>query len=258
MVKQLDKPDKMPVYRIRAFKATDDYESCLKFQEGHTQVLQNFGIENLNTTEPGWMTDENVYVISVEDENGHYVGGLRVHKYIGPECDVPLIEALADIDERVVKLFTDSLPEGTAEVCGLWNSKEVYGMGFSALLCICSAVITGSIGLRNLYCFSAPYTEKMIKTNGCINVTSVGNEGKFNYPTEQYVSSILCNPDVFKLEHAEPYKRDRIRSLMEEPIQEYVETWPRGNFLVKYEMLKKLDWRKEAGLPSEEGKKIKA
>ncbi len=240
----------LPQYKIRAFKATDDYVSCLKFHEGHNQVLQNYGIENLNTAQPDWITDDCVYVISVEDDKGKCVGGLRVHKYTGPHCSMPLIDALKDIDHRVEKLFLDSLPLGTAEVCGLWNAKEVYGMGFSALLCICSAVITGSIGLRNLYCFSAPYTEKMIKTNGCINVTSVGNNGKFNYPTEQYVSSILCNPDVFLLEHAEPYKKERIRSLMEHPIQDYIEEWPRGKFMVHYEMIKQLDWRKEAGLTS--------
>ncbi len=248
MIKQSEEPTKLPHYRIRAFKATDDYEACVKFHEGHTKVLSDYGIENLNTAQPGWITDDCVYVITVEDQEGNHVGGLRVHKYTGPQCEMPLIDALRHIDNRVEGLFLDSLPDGTAEVCGLWNAKEVFGMGFSALLCICSAVVTGSIGLRNLYCFSAPYTEKMIKTNGCINVTTVGNNGKFNYPTEKFVSSILCNPDVFKLEHAEPYKKERILSLMEEPNQDYVEQWPKGKFLVTYEMIKKLDWRKEAGL----------
>lgn len=241
-----DPKSTLPIYKIRAFKATDDLASCLKFHEGHTQVLSSYGIENLNTAQPDWFTDDNVYVISVEDSTGKHVGGLRVHKYVGTECEMPLIDALKDIEPEIENLFLSSLPRGTAEVCGLWNAKEVFGMGFSALLCICSAVITGSIGLRDLYCFSAPYTEKMIKTNGCINVTWIGNGGKYNYPTEQYISSILQNPDVFKLDHAEPYKKERIHSLMEEPIQTFEETWPRGKFLVQYEMIKKLDWRRHA------------
>lgn len=248
--------NELPKYRIRAFKATDDLESCLKFHEGHTQVLADFGIQNLNTAQPSWIENDNVYVITVQNELGVHVGGIRVHKYTGPESEIPLINALKEIDPRVEKLFIDSLPEGTAESCGLWNATEVFGMGFSALLVICSAVVASSINLRNLYCFAAPYTEKMIKSNGCITVTSVGNEGKFNYPTEEYISSVLFNPDLFKLEHAEPYKKERIHSLMEFPIQTFEETWPKGKFLVNYEMIKKIDWRKESGVLSSREKDI--
>ena len=221
---------------IKAFQAVSDVESSLKFFEGHNSVLIEYGIKNLNTARPDWIDDPNVYVVNAYDSEGTVVGGLRVHKYVG-QRNLPLINALEELDPRIMTLFESSLPKGTAEVCGLWNSKKIFGQGLSPILCMCSVAVVTSVGLDDFYCFSAPYTEKMIKTNGCVLVEGLGKDGKFNYPTEEFVSSVLYNPDVHKLEFAEEYNVERINSLRCSPHQIAEERSPRGTFHVQFELL---------------------
>ncbi|MDZ4821995.1 MAG: hypothetical protein SH856_00880 [Flavobacteriales bacterium] len=222
-------------FRIRAFRAIEDHGSCQKFYEGHVGVLSEYGITNLRTSESKWLNDENVWVVLAEDMEGNTVGGLRIHKYTGQQS-IPLIEALVELDPKIVNSFDKARPEGTAEVCALWNAKKVLGKGISPLLCMCSVVIVRRIGLKSFYCFSAPYTEKMIKTNGCIDLEEVGDKGRFHYPSEKYISIVLFNPDVGKLEFAAAFNKSRIQSLCSQPEQTFNETSARGDFLVKYDL----------------------
>jgi hypothetical protein len=224
-----------PKYYLRAFRAVNDREESLKFFHGHTKVLTDYGIKNLNTAEPGWLSDPGVYVINAYDNEQEVVGGLRIHIFDGSRS-LPVIDALKDLDPRIQDVFDRTLPEGTAEVCGLWNAKKIFGKGISPLLCIGSVVIVTQLQLNNFFCFSAPYTEKMIKTNGLIDVTEIGREGKFNYPTEEFVSTVLFHPDVERLEHAHPYNRDRIKTLTHYKSQVLPEKNPREEFMVSYEL----------------------
>lgn len=232
----VSKTEAEPRFRIRAFRSIDDEKAAFAFYHGHTQVLSDYGIENLNTAKPSWITDPNVYAIIAYDSENQVVGGLRVHVYSGQK-EIPLIDALEELDPGIVELFEATLPQGTAEVCGLWNSKKVFGKGLSPTLCMASVAVAANLGIKNFFCFSAPYTEKMIKSNGCVLVESVGNGGKFHYPTEEFVSSVLFNPDVEKLEFADPYNFTRIKSLISQPHQISEELSPRGPFRVRFDLL---------------------
>ncbi len=220
---------------IRSFRAIDDYESCKRFFDGHTKVLTDLGITNLNTTDPEWMFDELVYVVLAEDTEGSAIGGLRIHVYEG-QASIPLIGALQYLDENIVTVMNNQRHVGTSEVCGLWNSRKVFGKGISAILCICSVVIVRQLSLKTFFCFSAPYTEKMIKSNGCIDVTELGENGRFNYPTEKFISIVLWNPDVERLEFAAVYNKERITSLTYTPIQDTCETGPRGTLNIHFDL----------------------
>ncbi len=222
-------------FKLRAFRAIDDYTSSQQFYEGHLKVLTDYGISNLNTSEPEWMRDENVYVVVAEDSAGETVGGLRVHKYVGQKS-IPLIDALEELDPGIVTAFQRSLPLGTAEVCGLWNSRKIFGRGISPLLCISSVVLVKQMGLRDFFCFSAPYTEKMIKTNGCIDFEEVGDNARFLYPTEKFISIVLYNPDVNALQHADEYNKNRINALFSNPYQTFTEESKRGEMTVLYDL----------------------
>ena len=51
---------------IRAFRAIDDIETCLKFVAGHQKVLENHGIYNVTSSSHQWMYSPSVFVIVVE------------------------------------------------------------------------------------------------------------------------------------------------------------------------------------------------
>ena len=66
--------------RIRAFRATDDFETCLKFYEGHKRVLEGRGIGQVTSSTAEWMYSPSVFVVVVETTDcSKLYGGARVH-----------------------------------------------------------------------------------------------------------------------------------------------------------------------------------
>ena len=66
--------------RIRAFRATDDSESCQKFIYGHRKVLEHHGIEKVCSSTDAWLYDQSVFVVVVESpDREKRCGELRHH-----------------------------------------------------------------------------------------------------------------------------------------------------------------------------------
>ncbi len=65
---------------IRAFRATDDLETCQKFIDGHKNVLEHHGIIKVTSSNNEWAHNPAVFVIVVESVDGKKLyGGARVH-----------------------------------------------------------------------------------------------------------------------------------------------------------------------------------
>lgn len=223
-------------FTFKAFFAVDDKEASLRFQNGHTQVLIDAGITNLTSNEPIWIHDPNVLVLSIYDHNDDVVGGLRVQRFDGTHS-LPIIDALEDQVPEINSVFQETLPNGTAEICGLWSAKKVFGKGLSPVLCRCSVQMVSTLNLLDFYCLSAPYTEKMIKSMGCVVFHKNEQEWRFPYPTEKFMSAVLYCPDITTLDFADSTNKERIFSLMRDPIQEFIEPGPRGSLEIRFELL---------------------
>ena len=66
---------------FRAFRAVDDRAACMKFIEGHTHVLEIFGITEITSAKIDWVLNPDVYVILVSAEkDGKALAGGRIHK----------------------------------------------------------------------------------------------------------------------------------------------------------------------------------
>ena len=78
--------------KIRAFRAVDDYEACMKFIEGHRRLLEiHFGVAKVTSTNIDWVYSENTVVVIVEDETGEKVyGGARVQMVDG-KVQLPIL-----------------------------------------------------------------------------------------------------------------------------------------------------------------------
>ena len=126
--------------KIRAFRAIDDQEACHKFIEGHRRLLEiHFGVAKVTSSSQDWVTSENTIVIIVEDETGEKVyGGARVQMVDG-KIQLPIEHALGHYDSKIYEFVTP----GCAEICGMWNSMEVAGMGIGSLiLCrVCVSIV---------------------------------------------------------------------------------------------------------------------
>lgn len=226
----------MGTYRIEAFQAVEHPEYCALFHNGHTGVLTELGIKNLNSAQPSWMSDPNVFVLIATDSDHEVVAGLRIHRFNSSMGSLPIIESIKQQDSRIIDAIHSTLPAGTAEACGLWSAKKVFGKGLTPLLCIAAIPVMAEVGISNFFCFAAPYTEKMIKTNGLIEVSEVGDNGRLPYPTPEFISVVLKNPNIHTMEFAEEFNRQRVFELIQDPVRTFFEESPRGAIEVHYDL----------------------
>lgn len=222
---------------IRAFKAVNEKETCLKFLEGHVKVLKDYGISNVTTNNTLWIDNPSIYVVVAEckENNNELLGGVRVHVADG-RLPLPLEAAIGRIDGGVYKLIKEYIDEGTGELCALWNSKIVAGYGLSLLLIRAGISVVNQVSLSSLFTICADYTMPMVKKVGFVIEESVGNGGGFVYPNENYIAKVLRKMNAEKLDTAEEYDRERILNLRKNPEQKFPESGPKGIINVNYQL----------------------
>ena len=227
--------------RIRAFKATSDRESCELFASGHEQVLRDFGVIKVTSSNKDWFDDPYVYVILVEDEDGSKVyGGARIH-LAGGENPLPIEVAVGEMDGKVIERIEKDKEYGVGEMCGLWNAKEVRGSGVSKLLTKASvakagAAIANLLKIRTLWVLCAPYTVKMVQKAGFSIEKDLGDNGTFPYPKPDWLATVLALRDTDTLQLADQDERDEIFDLRMTPKQNRVEKGPKGELIIEYDL----------------------
>ena len=203
-----------PKVRLRAFRAIDDPEACERFIEGHTHVLTSIGVTKVTSSKNEWMQNPAAFVLIVESLDGKKVyGGARIHAAGGTQ-PLPIEEATGMLDPAIYDLVWEYAQEGTGELCGLWNSREIagYGVGSIFLSRACVAIAT-QIGLKTLFALCAPYTVSMGINSGYIIETSIGNEGTFYYPKLDLIATTMILKDADTLSLAIDEERDAVFSL---------------------------------------------
>ncbi len=217
---------------IKAFRAPDDKVSCHKFLDGHMKVLKIYGITMITSANVEWFDDPDTYVILVESEDGEKVyGGARV-QVAGGKYQLPIEKAVQDMDATVIESVAGYAARGTAEFCGLWNSREVAGLGIGSMYLGRAAVaITEQIKLTSMFGLCAPATVKNSARVGFEIATFLGNNGTFYYPKEDLIATAVIISDTQNLPTAEPEERSIILDLRQKPYQHKFETGPKGRTL---------------------------
>lgn len=224
--------------QIRTFKAPDDPEACEKFIVGHKKLLEIFGITKITSNRQDWVDDENTIVILVEDKETKTVyGGARLQVVSG-KYSLPIETALGKYDSSIHEMVkADFHAGGASELCGLWNSREVAGMGIgSYILCRVGASIASQLALGSIFVLCAPITVRMGKRVGAIVENTLGNEGLFYYPKDDLIATAMRLRDINDLSHADKSEQEKILSLRENPHQLIMERGPRGTFEVEYNL----------------------
>lgn len=196
---------------IRAFRAIDDPETCLRFIEGHRRVLSIYGIENITTNKDGWMYNPAIFVIVVESADRQKLyGGARVQAANGI-TPLPIEEATGEMDPKIHDVVKRFAKYGTGELSGLWNSKEVAGLGIGSLVPTrCGVVIAEQIGLTSIFSLSSPTTVRFNKWLGSELLTEVGNNGTFYYPKIDLLASACILKDAVTLSNTHPREREKM------------------------------------------------
>lgn len=223
--------------KIRAFRAVDDNESCQKFVEGHMRVLKNFGITMITSANVEWFTDPDTYVIVAESmDDGRVLGGARVQVAKG-KIPLPIEKAVTELDDSIHDVIKDYIPQGVAELCGLWNSREIAGMGIGSVFLTRTAVsLAPQLGIKSMFALCAAYTVQMAQNAGFQIATFLGNNGTFYYPKDDLIASAMLLYDINDLSYASEAERNEINSLRENPVQIKTEEGRRGAFDIFYEL----------------------
>lgn len=221
---------------FRAFRAIDERESCERFLAGHQMVLTDYGITNITTNNARWMDNPLIYVIVAESPDGSEIyGGIRVHVADGKE-PLPLEAAIGRMDNRIYDIIKSYIDTGTGELCGLWNSKKVAGLGISLLLIRAGISIVTQINLDSLFTICADYTMPMVKRVGFEVEDTIGKDGSFVYPNENYIAKVLRKMNAISLDTAEEFDRLRIFNLRDNPVQIFREEGPKGIIEIDYQL----------------------
>lgn len=217
---------------VKAFRAIDNPKACEKYVEGHVRVLKIYGITMITSANVEWFTDPYTYVVLVESEDEEKIyGGARI-QVAGGKFELPIEKAVKDFDANVHGLVNRLTPEGTGELCGLWNSREVAGLGIGSIyLGRVGVAISTQLKLNTLFALCAPATVKNCMRVGFLVETSLGNNGTFYYPKEDLIATAVLLNDIPTLINAEPDERDAIMDLRANPTQLKFDAAPQGRIL---------------------------
>ena len=226
--------------KIRAFRATDDPETCQKFIEGHRKVLENHGITKVTSSSDAWAESRAVFVVVVESSDGsRLLGGARVHAADGI-TKLPIEEATGYMDPKIYDVVKHHAQTGTGELCGLWNSKEVAGLGVGSLFpSRASVVIASQIGLTTMFSLCSPATVRFNQWIGSNVLTTVGNNGTFYYPKLDLLATAVFLEDAVTLKDAHPREREKMLFLRDNPRYQTEEKSPFKNLsvIVNYDLI---------------------
>jgi hypothetical protein len=219
--------------RIRAFFAPDDPEGCARFVEGHTKVLEMHGINKVTSSNEEWTNWPFVVVVVVEDMAGERMfGGARLHLYDGIHR-LPIETAVFNMDSRIEEVIKSYADNGAAELCGLWNSIEVAGLGIGSLFPIRACVaLTTQLEINSLFFLCSPLTVRFNKWVGSRVITEVGNHGTFYYPKLDLLATAVVLEDAYSVRSAHPREREKIYALRNDPLVVQREKSPFKNFYI--------------------------
>ncbi|MFY7706688.1 MAG: hypothetical protein ACOVQ5_01310 [Flavobacteriales bacterium] len=214
--RKVERPDKI---RIRAFRAIDDLPSCVRFHQGHTLVLESYGLK-LTTANPTWMEDPFTYVILVESlDSTQSYGGSRI-QISTKEIPLPMEAAIGYMEPRIYDMVAGLREQGTAEICGLWNSSVVAGMGIGSTYSIrCAFAYAAKLNVKSMFALCSPYTYRMAGSFGFNRVKSLGKDGVLPYPSEKQVAIVTFQDDVQAMNGASEIEKTFIFNLRNTPTQ---------------------------------------
>lgn len=223
--------------RIRAFRAPKDSEAAERYIEGYQAVLRMYGITKVTSANMDWIQDPKTLIILVESEDAQKVyGGCRLQiKTL--EREMPMENAIAELDDRIYS-YTEKLGiNQVAELCGLWNSREIAGYGIGSIyLGRVSVAVSKQLGISNLMALCSPATLQNCLHVGFEVIHELGNNGTFYYPKEDLTATALIIRDLDAIPSARQEEKEYIYRVRENLISEAIEHGPKGEMKFYYQL----------------------
>lgn len=222
----------------KSFKAKLHPRECKSFIVEHTKVLEAFDIANITSAKTDWAFVNGSVIVTFRNEDKEMLAGSRIQVANG-EIPLPIEDAVGDMDENIYSVIKKHSEEGgTAEFCGLWNTRKAAKMGLGSLFLVKTLMaVVGQMGFKSMFALCAPGTIKTAKRVGFLVEENLGENGTFYYPKLDLLATAMKLSDVNTLEHAgEEEKRD-IFELRTNPNQQRMELLRGVEIDVQYDLL---------------------
>lgn len=198
--------------RLRVIKATEDPLAVDKYIKGHEEVLLNNGV-SLSKGYDYWRELDSVYLLVAESLDSEVCyGGARLHVWNG-EDPLPMQLFLSNLEPRIF-IELDQFAqrnEGIVEIGGLWNSRLVAGLGLgSEHLIRTSIAATAFIPVKNVFTFCSPFVSRFADDFGFKAYETLGQNGKFPFPDDRWMSTINYMEDKMELNSAKQEEKEKI------------------------------------------------
>jgi hypothetical protein len=168
------------------------------------------------------------------------LGGARI-QVADEALLLPIVDAVGKVDTKIKDVIKRHGGLKVAEACGLWNSREVAGLGYSFFMLRAAIALAYQLKVNILYALAAPVTVQMCLNAGFIIEKTLGKDGFFNYPKLDLVATAMLIDDLKELKAATNNDREHILKLIEEPDQLMTATGPKGDTLIDYRLSIKRD-----------------
>ncbi|MEN9332887.1 MAG: hypothetical protein RLY35_67 [Bacteroidota bacterium] len=230
--------ERVEFIRIRSFKAIDDLDSCMKFQEGHLDVLRSFGFQ-VSSSKEDWMTSEFVHVVIVESEDGRKIyGGARIEE-ANKGRPLPVQSAISYLDPKIDEYVNQRAGKKFGELCGLWNSVAVAGLGIGSVYSIRSALAVATrLGFDQILALCSVHSFKMASNFGFSLVKGIGENGILYYEGAKQNAHITIQDALQELANSDENEKLRIQSLSSNPNQIVEESRNKVNLTIEYSLSK--------------------
>lgn len=224
--------------KISVFRAITEDVKCEQYLKGHMQVMIDYNVMKITSYNKSWTLNSSAYVLIAENvDSGEMVGGIRVEVAKGV-FPLPIETAIGVMDQRIYDLVKYyAINGGGGELCGLWNSKSVKGVGISFFLTRAAIAIVEQLKVKTMVGICAEYTLKMFTDVGFEINKELGKNGEFPYPDDRYITRSLGILNTETLHSANAYDKELILDLRNKPIQTRIETGSKGEIDIDYELI---------------------
>ncbi|MCW3078340.1 MAG: hypothetical protein JWO32_2949 [Bacteroidetes bacterium] len=224
--------------KISVFRAIKDVDKCERYLKGHMQVMIDYNVMKITSYNKSWTMNPSAYVLIAENvKTGEMVGGIRVEVAKGL-FPLPIETAIGAMDPRIYDVVKHyALNGGVGELCGLWNSKSIKGVGVSFFLTRAAIAIVEQLKVKTMIGICAEYTLKMFTDVGFEINTTLGNNGEFPYPDNRYITRSLGILNTQTLGTASAIDKELIIDLRKRPVQTRNEIGTKGEIEIEYDLI---------------------
>jgi hypothetical protein len=214
---------------ISACRAQENESLWRGYNEGHAQVLRDFGIDVLTSHGDIWLKNPSVFVIVARNQSEEIIGGIKLHK-VNEGFRLPVEEAIGYLNPEISQIIEANKIFGVGEICGLWISKNAGRQGLAYYLTKVAMALCEPVEITKIYGISSPFTLNMFLQTGYNVMLNMGDQGNYEYPTKEFISTAVEIQDAINLPLALETHRNRVFSLRSQPVQRATEA-QNGHFV---------------------------